>query len=164
MVALKASAPARHTTIERLRTLADEVEKLPHVHLRRAQGVLVDELPERPDGFSMGTFLERQPELGVVADIGGVAACVWGLKGGGAVDPVSQVLRHLGLGVLEGMSLMAPLPADVPERPDMETEELTPAEACHACRRLASHIEAVRDGLTESLSLDPAALTRMLWR
>ena len=37
MVALKASAPARHSTVERLRTLADEVEKLPHVHLRRAQ-------------------------------------------------------------------------------------------------------------------------------
>ena len=164
MVAIQASAPARHTTLERLRTLADEVEKLPHVHLRRAQGVLVDERPERPDGFSMGTFLERQPELGVVADIGGMAACLWGLKAGGSVDPVSQVLRHLGLGVMEGMSLMAPLPADVPERPDMEIEGLTPQEAGHACRRLASHIEAVRDGLTGSLSLDPAALTRVLWR
>ena len=164
MVALKASAPARHSTVERLRTLADEVEKLPHVHLRRAQGGLVDEPPERPDGFSMCTFLERQPELGVVADIGGVAACLWGLKGGAAVDPLSQVLHHLGLGVMEGMSLMAPLPADVPERPDMETEELTPQEACHACRRLASHIEAAARGATESLSLHPAELTRVLWR
>ena len=99
-----------------------------------------------------------------MADIGGVAACLWGLKAGHAVDPVSQVLSHLGLGVMEFMSLTAPLPADVPERPDMEIEELTPQEACHACRRLASHIEAVRDGTTESLSLDPAALTRVLWR
>ena len=130
----------------------------------------MDELPERPDGFSMCTFIERQPELGVVADIGGVAALQTPQAGrpgpGDAVDRRVRASSTISvLGVMEGMSLMAPLPADVPERPDMETEELTPQEACHACRRLASHIEAAREGRDGELCrCDPAELTRVLWR
>ena len=159
-----ASAVAHRTnTIEKLRTLAAEVEKVPHVDLGRLPPrELPGDVPASLDGFTMTGFLEAGPEIGTVGDIAGVAATLW--VDAPVVDCFKRAIEVLGLGVMEAMALFAPMAGDVPDRPDMTLENLTPQEAAHACLRLASHIEAVGEGLTQSLSLDCPALTAVLWR
>ena len=153
----------RNTTIERLRTLAEAVEKVPHVDMANLPPRdLPGEIPAAVDGFTMTGFLEMEPSIGTVGDIAAVAACLW--VTGSPMDALEKAIDALGLGVMESMALFAPMPGDVPDRPDMALEALTPQEAAHACLRLASHIEAVGEGFTRSLSLDPSALSAVLWR